>query len=223
MTFPRTQWESDHLTRRPPSSFEEMEAAMRSCEQTQGQSVWDHGESVWDHLRQLLDHLRGLYRLPEGSWRLPDWLEVYRSELPACLCPDGQLRQYTLYHDCGKPYCRRLDKKTGQQHFPDHALVSSYVWACVGGNDNIGQLIASDMDVHTASAEDIQRKLEEGHWSREQAVSLLLAALAEIHSNAKLFGGTESTSFKMKWKTVDRRGRQICKLCLPNRQPTVSE
>jgi hypothetical protein len=36
-------------------------------------------------------------------------------------------------------------------------------------------------------------------------------ALSELHSNAQLFGGTESTSFKIKWKQIDKRGRAICK------------
>jgi hypothetical protein len=48
-------------------------------------------------------------------------------------------------------------------------------------------------------------------WSAKDAITLLIAALAEVHSNASLFGGIESTSFKIKWKTIDKRGRQICK------------
>jgi hypothetical protein len=43
-------------------------------------------------------------------------------------------------------------------------------------------------------------------------MTLLVAALAEIHSNAQLFGGIESVSFKSKWKNWDRRGKQIMKI-----------
>ena len=64
--------------------------------------------------------------------------------------------------------------------------------------------------IHTATAEEIDKKLEED-WTEQDACTLLLAALAEIHSNAKMFGGIDSTSFKMKWKQLDRRGKQICK------------
>ena len=40
---------------------------------------------------------------------------------------------------------------------------------------------------------------------------LLFAALSEIHSNASMFGGIESTSFKMKWKQLNKRGNAIIK------------
>ena len=45
-----------------------------------------------------------------------------------------------------------------------------------------------------------------------EAISLLLVALSEIHANAEMFGGIESTSFKIKWKQIDKRGNAICKL-----------
>ena len=43
-------------------------------------------------------------------------------------------------------------------------------------------------------------------------MSLLLAGLAEIHSNAEMFGGLDSVSFKIKWKQINKRGKAICKL-----------
>lgn len=211
----KTQWERDHLTRPVPHSRAEMEDAMRVCEQTTGFSVLAHGESVWKHLRELIDHLKGLYVLPEDSWRLPKWLDSHKDALLASLHPAGKLELYTTYHDCGKPYCRMIDKESGQQHFPNHAEVSRYVWACVGGNDAVGSLIANDMVLHTATAEEIRFKLE-NEWSSEDSVTLLLTALAEIHSNSKImFGGIDSVNFKMKWKTLERRGNQICKFLFP--------
>jgi hypothetical protein len=44
------------------------------------------------------------------------------------------------------------------------------------------------------------------------AISLLITGLAEIHANAEMFGGIESTSFKMKYKQINRRGKQIIKI-----------
>lgn len=42
------------------------------------------------------------------------------------------------------------------------------------------------------------------------APPLLLTALSELHANAEMFGGIESTSFHIKWKTLSKTGRHIC-------------
>lgn len=65
------------------------------------------------------------------------------------------------------------------------------------------------MVIHTASAQEIDQYLQ--IWAPQDACTLLLAALAELHSNAKLFGGSDTTSFKSKFKQIERRGNQICK------------
>lgn len=44
------------------------------------------------------------------------------------------------------------------------------------------------------------------------AITLLITGLSEIHSNAKMFGGTDSTSFKIKLKSITQRGKQIFKI-----------
>ena len=199
----------DYITRTPPTNMDELAPAMLQCEQTPGQSVYQHGQSVRQHLFDLLDALRNGYDMP-ATWKLPDWLHEYKADILANLWEDHRLHLYTLYHDCGKPYCRHVDKKTGQYHFPDHARASRYVWACVGGNDVVGMLIGEDMFFHTATAEEVKERLA-NHWDIQTAMSLLLTALAEIHSNAKMFGGIDSTSFKIKWKQIDRRGKQVLK------------
>lgn len=208
----------EYILRTPPKSFDEMALAMLNCEQTKGQTVYQHGLSVWAHLSQLIEYLQGTYTLPEGSWRLPEWLETYKEQILASLHDEANLHLYALYHDCGKPYCRTVDPDTGQHHFPRHAEASAYIWACVGGNDRVRLLIENDMAIHTASAEEIAEKLRT-QWKVEDSVCLLLAALAEVHSNAKMFGGLESTSFKMKWKTVQKRGNQILKHWFPTVRP----
>jgi len=40
-----------------------------------------------------------------------------------------------------------------------------------------------------------------------EAAALLLTAIAEVHSNAEMFGGHDSDSFKAKIKRLDKRGR----------------
>lgn len=198
----------NELTKKPPKSFDEMVADMLKCEQTPGQSVYQHGISVNQHFDDLMDYLNGLYSLPEGRWKLPEWLETYKGDIIANLHNRGQIERYLIFHDAGKPYCRTWDG-----HFPNHAAVSKYIWSCIGGNDRVGHLIGEDMVMHSASAEEIDKKLDED-WTEQDACTLLLAALCEIHSNAKMFGGElgiKSEQFKMKWKQIDRRGKQICK------------
>jgi hypothetical protein len=209
---------NDHpqfINRQPPRNREEMRLAMQQCEQTPGQSVLQHGESVWEHLCFLSDQLNKCKLVSDEVWRFPDWLSEYRIKILENLQNEGKLQEYAVYHDCGKPYCRQVDENTGRQHFPNHAEASAYVWSCVGGDDDVGLMIANDMVIHTFSAEEIGMKVA-SEWSCGDSVSLLLAALAEVHSNAKLFGGLSSTSFKMKWKAVERRGRQILKHWFPD-------
>lgn len=123
---------------------------------------------------------------------------------------DEVLALYTQFHDCGKPDCREIDQD-GRVHFPNHAEVSARVWrentdSVILLNREVENLIKMDMIVHTMKACDVPEFAK-----RREAVSLLLTALAEIHANAELFGGIESTSFKIKWKQVNKRGAAILK------------
>lgn len=105
----------------------------------------------------------------------------------------------------GKKRCRTVDAD-GRQHFPDHAAVSAHTWLEAGGDPDVGDLIAMDMDVHLLKGEEV-----EAFSQRPEARALLLTALSEVHANATMFGGIASTGFKSKWKHVDRRGRAILK------------
>jgi len=63
------------------------------------------------------------------------------------------------------------------------------------------------MNIHLLKDVDIQ-----SFCDNEYAATLLLTGLAEIHANADMFGGIESTSFKMKWKQINRRGKKISRI-----------
>lgn len=63
------------------------------------------------------------------------------------------------------------------------------------------------MDIHLLKSEGVEEFCQNPHH-----LTLLLVGLAEIHSNAKMFGGLDSTSFKIKWKNINQRGKQIIKL-----------
>lgn len=177
---------------------------MRACYQTAGQDMLQHGEAVAARFQELLAALRE-GKAPAG-WRLPTWLDERGVELllPR-MASDAVLAQYHRYHDCGKPLCRTVDEQ-GRQHFPDHARVSAQVWRRHGGSENAAQLIEQDMDIHCLAAEGVEEFA--GRWT---AASLLLTGLAEVHANAAMFGGLESTSFKMKFKHLERRGRAVLK------------
>ena len=107
--------------------------------------------------------------------------------------------------NCWKPACRTVDAD-GRQHFPDHAAASARVWREAGGDEEVAHLIASDMDIHLLKGEGV-----EAFARRPEACALLLTGLAEITANASMFGGIESTSFKIKFKNLDKRGRAIVK------------
>jgi len=163
----------------------------------------EHGEAVaaaFDILRATLEGTRPL----PPDWTLPTWLTPEAGQLLLSKLPSKEtLALYQRYHDCGKPYCRQIDAD-GRQHFPNHALVSKEVWLQHGGSLEIAELIGLDMCVHLLKAEDVPAFAE-----KPQASALILTALAEVYANAPMFGGTDSTSFKIKFKHIERRGRQL--------------
>ena len=185
--------------------FEVVEA-MLACEQTSGQNMVQHGEAVWNHLQDLLLFLRDPHHKPRCAWRLPQWLLGCSGALLGRLPPDHVLEKYTLWHDCGKPFCKTVDEE-GKAHYPDHARVSGRIFReLYPEQEQVARLIEQDMDIHLLTAEGTKEFSE-----KPDAIALLLAGLAEIHANAQMFGGLTSTSFKIKWKHLDRRGSAICK------------
>lgn len=179
---------------------------MKLCEQTPGMSVLAHGESVHAYYQDLRDHILDGASL-KLEWKLPEWIKdpaLWERRLD-----EETLAGYMVAHDCGKPFCREVDQE-GRVHFPDHAAVSAEIWRAVGGSEQEAVLMSLDMAVHTMKAEDLDE-----FCKRPEAASLLIAGFCEIHSNAAMFGGIDSTSFKMKWKHIDRRGKQIVKSLVP--------
>lgn len=167
---------------------------MSSCSQTKGQTILQHGEAVAAQYKDLI----GERKL---EWRLPDWLDL---DFLLPLCPPAEImEQYHIYHDCGKPYCLTIDEE-GRQHFPDHARISASIWRVNGGDERIAELIQRDMDMH------LLKPAQAAEYDRmDLAPALLLTALSELHANASMFGGIESTSFKIKFKALNKVGRNI--------------
>lgn len=175
---------------------------MHRTPQTQGQSVLDHGLSVNKYLHDLISQKHYF------NWKLPDWYAEYSAKLISLTYDQAIIDQYTIYHDCGKPYCYQLDA-SGNHHFPEHALLPKIIYLSLLKDQVTANLIGWDMVLHTSNAKELQNYLL--IWSKQDAATLLLVALAEIHSNAAMFGGIDSTSFKIKWKQIQKRGKQICR------------
>lgn len=198
------------------AALRELSGQMRRCEQTAGQDVLAHGRSVREHYFALLDHLAGRVDLHASSnWRLPAWVDDYAGHLLTATLPRHLMDRYLTLHDAGKPSVHTQDPD-GRVHFPGHAAASEQVYRDTCGpwtpdqeRELIAALIGGDMDIHLLKAEQIPQFAE-----RQTAVAHLLAGLSEVHSNAGLFGGTTSTSFKIKAKHLDKRGRTLCRYLL---------
>lgn len=206
-------------------SWKQLHNDMEACEQMPGMTMIGHGRSVYkylDYLNEMLSlgiAVKDKFR-EKLDWRLPSWFEDYQEELSDARYCSNITYWYTCYHDCGKPYVKVIDEN-GKSHFPNHAESSYQTWLKVNQEDSInlpkkdieiiGQLILHDMDLHTFNSNQIDQLINQ--YDKRMLVTLLLTALAEIHSNAAMFGpeGVESTSFKIKFKQIERRGKQICK------------
>lgn len=176
---------------------------MMSCEQTSGMNMMQHGASVYEFFVDLKNHVLNGKEL-KLDWVLPEWAK--EPKLWNALLDEDIIQEYQIFHDCGKPFCRTVDDE-GRQHFPNHAAVSKETWLSIGGDPTVAELMGMDMDIHLLKDEGCVEFAK-----RKEAATLLLTGLAEIHSNARMFGGIESTSFKIKWKHINKRGKRIIAL-----------
>lgn len=185
---------------------------MQKTNQTPQQTVWEHGTAVSERYVDLVDNLL-LSKEPRFTWRKPTW-DDHLVEYALRNQADRHTAQlYQQWHDCGKPYCMQIDKE-GKAHFPDHASVSFQTFSRIFPEQrDAAQMVLHDMDVHLAKSADVDLIA-----SLKDAPTLVLTALSEVHANADMFGGLESTSFKIKWKQVNKRGRQILTKHMNNNQ-----
>jgi hypothetical protein len=152
----------------------------------QGKSnVWQHGKDCCDMLDRILGGEK-LPRMDKISW-LKDAIEQFPQEL------SQDIYTYLLFHDIGK-----TTTHDGQGHYPGHAAESARIWRQIDGRDNIARWMESDMVMHSGSREEAY-VLQDRHILR-------LTALTECYSNAEMFGGFESDSFKIKLKKLIRNG-----------------
>lgn len=172
---------------------------MENCFQgNSGINMAEHGQMVWHNTKKLiLGHFE--------DFKLPDWFLKNHHFIVNNLHSWETIEMYNVWHDCGKPDCKFIDE-AGRIHYPNHAAISEQVFReyfpDYGYSAN---LVGQDMLLHTSSYEKI---LEQG-LSEKDLMTLLVTAFAEIHANASLFGGIENTSFKIKYKQLDRVGKKL--------------
>lgn len=176
----------------------ELEKGMVDCYQSAGQNMLEHGLSVWKYTQKLINS-------DTSDMILPQWYDNFKTELINNLHNLENIRLYNIYHDNGKYLCKIVDSN-GKAHYPNHADVSKLNWLNHGGSDLVANLIGLDMIFHTETKEQIQAR----NLDKKDLATLLLTALAELHANAEMFGGTESTSFKIKFKKLEKVGKWIC-------------
>jgi hypothetical protein len=173
---------------------------MKNCEQMKDFSVYEHGLSVHNYYLALKSYILNNEEL-KYEWKLPEWIND--SFIWDRLENNEVIKNYQIFHDCGKPYCIEFDSE-GKNHFPNHSQVSSDIWRDISGNDIEADLMLHDMDIHLLRGSDI-----EIFCHLPYALTLLITGLCEVHSNASMFGGIDSTSFKIKWKNINKFGKRI--------------
>lgn len=197
----------EKAARKRETKIRKLSALMESCPQTEGQNVLQHGRSVREHYFTLLDHINGEVSLDDASnWRIPEWIDENLLTIKENLLPRYVMDRYLTLHDCGKPAVRTVDEN-GKQHFPNHAESSEQVYLSNFGDqadETVAYLIRHDMDAHMLKNDGV-----EAFAKNPTAICQLLAALAEVTSNAAMFGGIESTSFKIKFKQINQRGKAV--------------
>lgn len=73
----------------------------------------------------------------------------------------------------------------------------------------VADLIGNDMVMHTIKADELDTLLKSGKLTKPDAFTLMLVAFSELHANCEMFGGVTTTSFKIKYKQLDKRGKQV--------------
>lgn len=166
---------------------------------------------VSQYFQDLYSHLQFNSNLLY-KWKLPTWLLTNRDFILDNLLPIGILIQYQIYHDIGKPYCKIYDLNSKNYHFPNHANISGSTYKNITDDTIISSLISRDMDIHLLKAKDLSSFIGSSFLDKQIALSLLISGLSEIHANAEMFGGLNSINFKIKYKQIESRGKQIIKL-----------
>lgn len=201
----------DNVLRKKEQAKRLLTSQMMTCEQAPGQTILQHGQSVREHYFALVEHLKGNINLHDyDNWLIPEWFDEYREQILKSLPSNYVMDRYLTLHDCGKPEVLTVDGD-GKRRFPNHAEQSAetfrQTFANVGTSETVELIeyfILHDMDMPLLKADQVDDFLQQPY-----PIAKLVAALAETTSNAGMFGGIDSTSFKIKYKQLNQRGKAI--------------
>jgi len=175
------------------ASYEELISRMKCCYQFKDMDMVEHGQSVHKTYLALRNQLEGGEKIAD----LPEWMYSYN-------WPNADLEKYHVLHDCGKPLVKVVDDN-GKQHFPSHAKASYQQYVYLFPDDlETAFLIRADMIFHTWKFKYLK---DSGLGTGRLGKLLYLTAWAEIIANCEMFGGQESTSFKIKKKRLIKLGK----------------
>lgn len=177
---------------------------MQETLQTEGQSVFDHCMSVSMYIENIMNDTLDVKTIKN----IPNWYYEYKSLIKENSYSKEILMEYASWHDCGKPFCVELDEHK-KQHFPNHAKKSKEIYNLVNEHNEkteiISELIEHDMLFHSESIDSIMNL----NLSKQTICSLILSSLSAILSNAQMFGGYDSDSFKIKMKSFSKKTIKI--------------
>lgn len=158
---------------------------MTNTYQFQNQNILQHGISVHNHYKSIITAIDindfRKYKIPDKL--IKNW-KVFKKKLYHI----DVMKQYHIYHDCGKPLCRSVDEN-GRQHFPNHAEYSYNEYKKCFSDDIVASLIKDDMIFHSGSMGDIIEYITKfkSEGNHRFLFSLWLTSLAEIYSNREMF------------------------------------
>jgi len=173
---------------------------MNSCYQFKDQTTLEHGFAVHHAYLALISKRT---EAPVPSWFVENFEWLLSQQVD-----EITLKYYLVYHDCAKFKTLSVDPD-GNQHFEGHALASKHLWEELFGPSLVSELIGRDMDMHL-----LKPSLINTYDRPDLMPTLLVCALAELHANAAMFGGFDSTSFKIKFKALTRLGNTFIKTTL---------
>lgn len=172
-------------------TYENFLVKMKNCFQFENVDMYEHGLMVSREYTSLLKSLKeGLI----SEVFPPVLIDLLSSN---STLDDELMLQYHSLHDCGKPLCREVDDDH-RVRYPDHARISyEQIKKIFPEELDLQFLVLHDMDFHTLKPDELVELA-----SSKYGFSLYLTAWSELMANARMFGGFDSVSFKIKRKKL---------------------
>lgn len=160
---------------------------------------------VFDYTFDLLNVLK-TGSSSKYSQKIPDWFVNHKDFILSNILEESIISRYTLFHDIGKPLCLEIDQE-GRRHFPNHEIVSYNLYRELFPLDCVvSDLIKRDMDLHRIKMDQVESYASN---YRDTVITQLIVSLAELNANAVVFGGTNTDSFKIKYKKINKLGSRL--------------